>query len=149
MGCGRQRDRPSRGFLTKQLAVSLLFDLRRGNAPAEFVLVSALLAALALAVIHVALVIHVRHILQASAWEGARYASYYGTTHAQGHALTVDLISEGLSEVYAQAVSVTSTTVGGEPGVQVRVSAPIPALGLWSFGGDVSVTATVPYEQPG
>jgi len=121
----------------------------RGNAPAEFVLVGTLLTALALGVIHVALVIHVRHILHASAWEGARYASYYGTTFAEGRALTVDLISEALSDSYAQAVSVRSSNVGNQPAVTVQVRAPIPTVGLWSLGGEMSVQAAVPLEAPG
>ena len=129
--------------------MSRRFDSRRGNAPAEFVLVGALLVALALAVIHAALVIHVRHILHASAWEGARYASYYGTEPGDGRALTIDLINRALSRSYSTDVSISEATVGGEPGVSVRVRAPIPTVGLWSLGGDMSVEASVPLERPG
>jgi len=136
-------------YLTKQLVVSRRFDSRRGNAPAEFVLVGALLVALALAVIHAALVIHVRHILHASAWEGARYASYYGTTLGDGQALTIRLINEALSESYSLDVSVTEASVAGAPGVHVHVRAPVPTLGLWALGGDLSVEAALPLEQPG
>ena len=125
------------------------FDADRGNAPAEFVLVGTLLVALALAVIHVALVIHVRHVLHASAWEGARYASYYGTEPGEGRTLTIDLINQALSPSYSTDVTISEASVGGEPGVSVRVRAPIPTLGLWSLGGDMSVEASVPLERPG
>ena len=107
------------------------------------------MVALALGVMHVALVIHIRHILHASAWEGARYASYYGTTLQSGRALTIDLINQALSESYSSDVSVSATNVGGEPGVQIQVRAPIPTFGLWSPGGDMSVQAAVPFESPG
>ena len=48
----------------------------RGNAPAEFVLVGALLIALSIATLHISLIVHVHSVPQASAWEGARHASY-------------------------------------------------------------------------
>ena len=124
-------------------------DSERGSAAAEFVLVSALLVALALALVHVSLVIHVRHVLQASAWEGARWASYYGNTPADGARLTQDLITEGLSAGYASDVRVQTTSMGGRPGVQISVVAPVPSVGLWSPGGELRVRAALPRETPG
>jgi Flp pilus assembly protein TadG len=146
---GLPRDQLSPEYLIRPFPVLPRFEGPRGNAPAEFVLVGALLTALALAVVHVSLVIHVRHVLQASAWEGARYASYYSTTVADGQALARQLITEGLSSTYAESVTATAVTVGGLPGVRVVVSAPIPTVGMWSLGGDIRVEAAVPFEQPG
>lgn len=121
----------------------------RGNAPTEFVLVGALLIALTLAVVQVSMIVHVRLVLHASAWEGARHASYFNTTLTDGASLTRRLINEGLGERYSMDVTATHTTVAGRPAAMVRVDAPFPALGLWSPGGELSVHVAVPYELPG
>ena len=112
-------------------------------------MVSGLLVALVLAVIHSTLIVHVRHTLQASAWEGARLASYYDTTTQEGVALTRRLITEGLSASYATNVSAHSRSVEGRPGVVVSVVAPFPTVGLWSLGGEIRVEAIAALEQPG
>ena len=125
------------------------FEPQRGNAPAEFVLVSALLVALAVGVIHTTLIIHVRHILQASAWEGARLASYYDTTSADGISLTRGLISDSLNPRYATDVRAQSGVIDGQPAITIIVAAPVPTLGLWSLGGEIRVEARAALEQPG
>ena len=47
----------------------------RGSAVVDFVLVSVLILALLLAVLQVAVYVHVRNVVAASAQEGARYAA--------------------------------------------------------------------------
>lgn len=120
----------------------------RGNAPAEFVLVSGLLVALALATLHITLVVHVRHTLHASAWEGARLASYYNATPDDGAQLTRRLITVGLGPGYAEGISASPTTVDGQPVALVSVVAPFPTVGLWSVGGEIRVEASAPLERP-
>ena len=112
-------------------------------------MVSALLIALVLAVLQLSFAVHVRHVLQASAWEGARYASYANTTLSDGVGLTRVLITEGVGAGYAKDVSAQSVGVAGRPGVEVRVLAPLPQLGMWSVSGQLRVRAAVPYELPG
>ena len=114
----------------------------------EFVLVSGLLVATVLALIQLTVVVHVRHTLIASAQEGARWAGYYDTSFSEGVALTRHLISEGLSEQYAQSVSATPTTLDGQPSVRVSVVAPLPTIGLWSGVGQIRVWADAPIERP-
>ena len=109
---------------------------------------SALLVALALGVIHASLVVHVRHVLQASAWEGARVASYWGARPEDGVELTTQLIAAALSANYADDVAWEYVAVAGAPGVQIQVRSPIPTLGLWSLGGEMRVVAAVPLERP-
>lgn len=121
---------------------------QRGNAPVEFVLVSALLTVVVLGLIQLSVVVHVRHTLIASAQEGARWASYYDTGWEEGVLLTRRLITTGLSEGYARDVTLTPGAVAGRPGVRVTVTAPIPALGLWSPGGVMRVWADAPLERP-
>jgi Flp pilus assembly protein TadG len=120
----------------------------RGNAPVEFVLVGALLTAVVLGLMQLSTVVHVRHTLIASAQEGARWASYHDTGTAEGVALTKRLISAGLSPAYAGEVTVSPVSVAGRPGVRVSVTAPLPAIGLWSAGGAIRVWADAPLERP-
>ena len=120
----------------------------RGSAPVEFVLVSSLLVAVVLSLIQLSVVIHVRHTLIASAQEGARWASYYDTQMSEGVALTRRLISEGLSPGYAGSVIAAPGTVGGQPGIRIIVTSPLPTIGLWSGGGSLRVWADAPLERP-
>jgi hypothetical protein len=110
--------------------------------------VSSLLVAVVLALIQLSVVVHVRHTLISSAQEGARWASYYDTQMGDGVALTRRLIGEGLSPRYAGSVTLTPGTVGGQPGVRVTVTAPLPTIGLWSGGGSLRVWADAPLERP-
>ena len=120
----------------------------RGNAPAEFILGGALLVALAIATLQISLIVHVRSVLQASAWEGARHASYYNTTLSDGVTLTRNLIQEGVGDRYAEHIVARSSDVAGRPGVIIHVESPFPALGMWSPGGTLRVSAAVPHEIP-
>ena len=114
----------------------------------EFVLVSSLLVAVVLALIQLSVVVHVRHTLIASAQEGARWASYYDTQMSEGVALTRRLIGEGLSPGYAGNVTASPGTVGGQPGIRIVVTSPLPTIGLWSGGGSLRVWADAPLERP-
>lgn len=120
----------------------------RGNAPAEFVLVQAVLVATVLGLIQLSAVIHVRHTLLSAAQEGARWASYYDTDASEGVHLTRELVTVALSADYAQSVSALPHSVAGVPGVRVVVEAPIPMIGLWSAGGTLRVWADAPLERP-
>ena len=112
-------------------------------------MVGALLVALALALLQLSLIVHVRQVLQASAWEGARHASYYNTTLTDGVALTKRLIEQAVGPRFAESVRATQATVAGKPGVTIVVEAPFPAVGLWSPGAALRVTASVADERPG
>jgi Flp pilus assembly protein TadG len=118
----------------------------RGNAPAEFVLVSALLAAMVLALMQVILLSHVRHSLISAAAEGARQASLVDVSPDAAIRLTRELIATSLSPGYAEDVTMVASTHLGFPTVQVVIRAPFPALGLWSAGGEMVVNAHAPLE---
>lgn len=120
----------------------------RGNAPVEFVLVSALLVAVVLGVMQVGVVVHVRHTLISSAQEGARWASYYDTAPAEGVQLTRRLINEGLSARYSGNIRAETGELSGRPSVRITVTAPLPTVGLWSGGGQLRVWADAPLERP-
>ena len=120
--------------------------LERGNAPAEFVLVSALLVALALGSIQIVVAGHVRHVFVSAASEGARAGSLVDASPTDAASRTKSLIESSLSSQYSQEISVANSTALGVPTLEVTVNAPVPALGLWSAGGVMKVSAHAPLD---
>lgn len=100
----------------------------------EFVLVSVLLTALFLAVVQLAMTLHVRTTLQACAAEGARYGANLGAGPAEARARTIDLVSRSLSARYATGplgevtAAVEPLDGTGAPVVVVRVRARLPVV---------------------
>ena len=111
----------------------------RGSAPAEFVLVSALVLALFLGVVQVALVQHVRTLLVDAAAEGARVAARGDREPADAVARTRALIEASLADRYADDVRATTVLRDGLPLVEVTVSAPLPVVGLLGPTGMLTV----------
>jgi Flp pilus assembly protein TadG len=103
----------------------------RGSAVVDFVLVVLVVLPLFLGILQVALVLHVRNTLTAAASEGARYAATADRTPADGAARTRRQIAGALAARFAQQVSARPASVHGMAGVEVRVAAEVPALGLW------------------
>ena len=56
--------------------------------------------------------------------------------------------SASLSPAYAEAVAAVYVSEGDLNLVQVEVSAPVPAIGLWSLGGTVTVSGHALVEAP-
>jgi hypothetical protein len=102
----------------------------RGSVLAEFVMVAALLTALTLAVLQLALALHIRNTVLDAAAEGARYAALADSGLDQGAARSRDLITAALGPAYAADVTASYADVAGAPGVRVRVVAPLPLFGL-------------------
>lgn len=119
----------------------------RGSAPAEFVMVSALLVGLVLGIMQVIMVGYVRHTLIAAGAEGARMAGLADVSAEQAADHTRALITASLSSSYAGDIRVSSADVLGIPSARVSVTAPFPALGLWSVGGVLEVDAHAPLER--
>ncbi|WEO78452.1 TadE/TadG family type IV pilus assembly protein [Cryobacterium sp. SO2] len=105
-------------------------DTERGSAVAEFMMVTALLTALTLAVLQLALALHIRNTVLDAAAEGARYAALADSGLDRGAERSRDLITAALGPAYAADVSASYTEVAGQPGVRVRVVAPLPLFGL-------------------
>ena len=106
-------------------------DGERGAAVVDFVLVSVLILALLLAVLQVAVYVHVRNVVVASAQEGARYAADADVPSDVGAARTVQIVGQATSQRTAQGLACTS---GEEPDasglrlVVVRCSGSGPTL---------------------
>jgi Flp pilus assembly protein TadG len=106
-------------------------DGERGNAVVEFVLVSVLIVTLLIAVLQVAVYVHVRNVVTASAEEGARYAANADVDSGAGAGRTVEVVARATSEQTAEGLACTSTEAmdaTGLPLVVVRCSGSVPAL---------------------
>lgn len=103
----------------------------RGSAVVDFVLVVLVVLPLFLGILQLALVLHVRNTLTSAASEGARYAATADRSLADGIARTRGQIGGALAARFARDVSARPAPVRGLAGVEVRVAAEVPPLGLW------------------
>jgi Flp pilus assembly protein TadG len=106
-------------------------DGERGSAVVDFVLVSVLIVVLLLAVLQIAVYVHVRNVVTASAQEGARYAANADVDSALGAARTVEVVAGATSEQTAEGLACTSaeeTDPSGLTLVVVRCSGSVPSL---------------------
>jgi hypothetical protein len=95
------------------------------------VLVSLLVLALLLAVLQVAVYVHVRNVVTASAQEGARYAANADVDAGLGAARTVEVIARATSEQTAEGLRCTSGEEVDATGlrlVAVRCRGSVPTL---------------------
>lgn len=120
----------------------------RGSAIVDFVLVGALLTLLFVALLQLAVVLHVRNVLADCATEGARYGALAGQDPAAGAQRTRDLIAADLSPAYARDVEAGRARQAALDTVVVRVRAPLPAIGLLGLGRVITVSGHAVAEQP-
>ncbi|WP_218866790.1 TadE family protein [Cellulomonas soli] len=119
-----------------------------GSAIVDFALVGGLLTLLFVAVLQLTLAQHVRNTLVDCAAEGARYAAVQGRTADDGVERTRLLVSQSLSAGYADDVTAVRTTRDGLDVIEVRVSAPLPVVGLIGPAGRLSVVGHALVEGP-
>lgn len=100
------------------------------------------------ALVQLALVLHVRTTLTDCAAQGARYAAAAGREPRDGVARTVELATAALSGAYARDVTAARTRVGGVDVVEVTVRAPLPVVGLLGPGGALVVRGHAMVEGP-
>ena len=103
----------------------------RGSAVVEFVLVSVLILALLMAVLQVAVYVHVRNVVVASAQEGARYAANADVAAGMGAARTVEVVGRATSTQTATGLSCSSVQEVDRSGltlVVVRCTGAVPSL---------------------
>ncbi|MBD8044223.1 pilus assembly protein [Arthrobacter sp. Sa2BUA2] len=111
-----------------------------GSAVVDFVLIGALLTVIVVAVIQLALVLHVRNTLIDAAASGARYGTLADRSPQDGVERTRSLISGTLSPGFADDVSYTRMGDGAAALLQIRVTAPLPVIGLLGPSGGIEVT---------
>ncbi|MEX5276825.1 MULTISPECIES: TadE/TadG family type IV pilus assembly protein [Kocuria] len=103
-------------------------DLDAGNAVAEYVMVLALAIVLFGLILQVGFALHVRNTLIDAAAAGARYASLADRTDEDGIARTRGIITDTVGASYARDISVSRTSVGSLPAVEIRVVSPLPVV---------------------
>jgi Flp pilus assembly protein TadG len=119
-----------------------------GSAVVDFVLVLVVLLPLFAGIFQVALVLHVRNTLVAAASEGARYGATADRGLPDAEAKARDQIIHAIDPRYARNVSARTVSIGGAEGVEVRVDAEVPALGLGGPAIRLSVSGHAVEEQP-
>jgi Flp pilus assembly protein TadG len=103
----------------------------RGSAVVDFVLVSVLIVTVLLAVLQVAVYVHVRNVVTASAQEGARFAANADVDSGVGAARTVEIVGQATSTRTARGLTCTSTEDVDTTGltlVVVRCAGSVPSL---------------------
>ena len=104
---------------------------QRGSAIADFALVSVVLVPLFFGVLQLALIWHVKTTLTSAASEGARYGAAYNRTVPDGEQRTRAVIEDTFGADFTATVAAAETSVAGQPGVAVAVTAEVPVLALW------------------
>jgi Flp pilus assembly protein TadG len=119
-------------------------DGERGSAVVDFVMVSILIVTLLLAVLQVAVYVHVRNVVTASAQEGARYAANADVPSTVGAARTVEVVARATSVQTARGLTCSSgeeVDASGLTLVVVRCTGSVPAL-LASLGNVLPLEVT-------
>jgi Flp pilus assembly protein TadG len=102
----------------------------RGSAVVDFVMVSILIVTLLLAVLQVAVYVHVRNVVTARAQAGARYAANADVDSAAGAPRTVEVVARATSVQTAGGLACTSAEEvdSGLTLVVVRCTGAVPSL---------------------
>jgi Flp pilus assembly protein TadG len=120
----------------------------RGSAVVDFTLVGALVTLVFVAVVQLAVVLHVRNTLVDCASEGARYGALADRDPQAGAQRARDLIAADLSPAYAESVTTGRERFGGVDTVVVRIRAPLPVMGLLGVGRAIEVSGHAVAEAP-
>ena len=101
-----------------------------GSAIVDFVLVAPLLIAVALAILQVILVMHVRTVLTSAAAEGARAAALAGADPRAGERRARAIIDETIASDSVERIVVRRQMAGGTTIMALDIEARLPLLGL-------------------
>lgn len=118
-----------------------------GSAVAEFVFVGVLLTALTLAVLQLALALHIRNTLIDAAAEGARFAALADNGLSDGEERTRQLVTSAIGDSFAGGVRAVETEVSGHPTITVTVLAPLPLVGLLGAPRALEVSGRAAVER--
>lgn len=119
-----------------------------GSAIVDFVLVAGLVTLLFVGVVQLALVQHIRNTLTDCASEGARVGALADRGPADGAARARELVRMSLAPRYAEDVEAEDVVIDGIEMVEVRVTAPLPLVGLLGPGGALTVRGHAVRERP-
>ncbi len=111
-----------------------------GAAVVDFVLVGALVTVIFVALLQLALVLHVRNTLADAASSAARYGALGDRTAADAKDRAIHLMDAALGPGYVQDVSVSIDTQDGLDILQVSLNAPLPLIGLFGPARSLEMT---------
>lgn len=103
----------------------------RGSAIVDFVLVAPILLALALAVVQLILVMHVRTVLISAAAEGARAASLADSIAVVGERRARAIIEESVAASVVENIEVQPVLRGGNMLMAIDIDARLPLIGMF------------------
>lgn len=110
-----------------------------GAAPVEFALVTPLLLLVALAVLQLALTLHVRSVAIGAAGEGARLAALVGGDEMTARQRTERILSESIAGTALRGTDFRIDRSGSVPVAAVDVTVDLPLVGLY---GPTPMTVT-------
>lgn len=102
----------------------------RGSAVVDFVLVGGLLTMFFMAIIQLALVLHVRNTLIDAAASGARYGTLADRGAEDARERSAQLIGTALNRDFAQDIGTSEVMFQGMRTLEVTIKAPMPVIGL-------------------
>lgn len=102
----------------------------RGSATAEFTMVSTLLVLLAMAVLQLGLMIHVRNTVIDAASAGARLGALHDRTAEDGAERTARLIESSVASRYAEGIGYEYEYAEEGRILRITVQAQVPLFGL-------------------
>ena len=106
----------------------------------DFVLVGALVTVIFVALIQLALVLHVRNTVADAASSAARYGALGDRTADDARERASLLVSTALGPHYVQDVTVSVQTQNGLQVLSVSISAPLPLVGLFGPARTLEMT---------
>lgn len=109
-------------------------------------MVGGLLTVLALAVVQLTLVLHVRNVLVDAAASGARYGTLADRTPDDARQRAAELIAGSIGADYATGISVGQADAAGVRTLEVRVVGPMPVIGLLGPAGTMEVAGHAPLQ---
>ncbi|GAA5229524.1 TadE/TadG family type IV pilus assembly protein [Arthrobacter cryoconiti] len=111
-----------------------------GAAVVDFVLVAALVSVMFLALIQLAVVLHVRNTVADAASSAARYGALADRSTQDAQDRAELLLKTALGDGYAQAVSAEVTSSQGVSIMSVSILAPLPLIGLFGPGKSLEMS---------
>lgn len=119
----------------------------RGSAPAEFVMVGALLTVLVLSIIQLGITLHLRNIVLDAATQGAQFAALADNDLADGAGRSKEVISVALGPEFADDIDARYGSYLGRRSAIVTVTAPLPLIGLVGIDRGLEVSAHAAVEM--
>lgn len=102
-------------------------------------MITSLLIIIAMTLIQLTLVLHVRNTLIDAATNGAHYGALANRSPSDASGRTRTLISESLHSGFAQNIRVSTSAVGEGQLVSVTVNTRVPLIGLLPNGWELTV----------